>query len=126
MPSGARVFRRGHLDDAAQFAPVLGRVAGGAHVHRLNLIHVESRRVGGRAVVHHGKAVHHVLRVVLRAARVQHAVGLQQPTRLHLDQIEHCTPWHGGASVAQRFFPHVIRGRSAMRIEERGGIDDDN
>lgn len=78
-----------------------------------------ARREGGRPVVLHREAVHHVLRVVLRPARVQHAVGLQQPARLLRHQRDHVAARKTGFALPDLSRAHVIGPGGAVGIDQR-------
>ena len=88
-PNPCRRLRRGDdLDHAAQLPAVLGRIAAGQDVHRMDVVGADLRREGGRAVVRQRQAVDDVLRLIFGAARMQNAVGFEQPARLRVHEVE--------------------------------------
>ncbi len=121
VEAGPRVARRAQFDDAAQLAAELGRIPGRAHSHRLEL--VDAQRLGerGRAIVAQRDTVDHVLHLVFRPARMQDAVGFQQPAGLGGDQIDERPPGRGYRPIAQDVSTDTVDGRTAKRVENRIG-----
>jgi hypothetical protein len=95
MPAAVDVLRGRHFDHAAKLAAVLGREISQEHVHRLEIALLDLRREGRRAVLVHRDAVEYEERLVLGAARMQHAVGFHQPAGLGVDETEQ-TPARDG------------------------------
>src|SRR5687767_11681090 len=71
-----------------QASAELSRNAGRHYTQRLKLPALEYRSERNRAIVVHRHAVHNVLGVVLRAARVQYAVRFDKPARHGRDHID--------------------------------------
>src|ERR1700730_19319135 len=86
------IFRRRHFHDATEFSAVFTAETGGHYAHGFAIARFDRRSKTGRAIFSQRQAVHDKLDVVLRAAWVQDAVGLLQPTRLGIDNIDDSAP----------------------------------
>ena len=113
-----------HLDDPAQSPAVFGRVVAGEHIYRLEFFDFQRRGKSGGAVVGDRETVDDILRVVLGAPWVQHAVGFEQPARLGLHQFQHSAGRMRGSPVTQGFRAEVVDGAGAMRVQQGGRVSD--
>ena len=91
VESSPGVLRGGHFDDSTKFSSVFGRIVCGKDFHRLKLFDLDSGGENRRTIIDDGDAVDDVLCVIFGSARMQNAVGFQQPTRLHIHQFQDCT-----------------------------------
>ena len=79
------------LDHASQAATELGGNTGSAHRHGFEFIYAQALGEGRRTIVVERNAVNDVLHIIFGSARMQHAVGLQQPAGLRVHDIDHGT-----------------------------------
>ena len=108
------------LDHAAEPPAEFSGNVGGHHVDRLELVDLEARSETQRAVVVQRDAVDDVLRVVFRPARMQHGVGLEQPSRHGVDSVD-----RAATQCAERVQVELVpaepeNGAGLIRIEQRG------
>ncbi len=110
------------LHHAAQLAAELGGDAAGIGLHRLHVVGFHAGGKGGRAVILHGKAVHDVLRFVFGLARVEHAVGLEQPAGLCGYQVDQAAAGRPLFALLDLPGPGVVGGADAVRVQQGGGF----
>src|SRR6266700_4978569 len=88
VESHGDVFLRSQLDDSSQLSAVLRRIVGSDNAKRFDFVGVEGGRESRRAILRQRETVDDILHVVFRAARVQHAIGFEQPSWLIGDQVK--------------------------------------
>ena len=109
----------GHLHDPRDFPAVLGGDVAGEHRHRLDRVLLEIGREGRRTVLVHRDAVDDEQRLVLGAARVQHAVGFHQPAWLLIHEVENHPPRNGGQVTLQLRGGDAEGDSSPLHVNER-------
>ena len=82
-----RILQRVDLDHASHFPAIFRGNAGGVDAHRLHVVRFNLRSEAGRAIIRQRDAIHHKLRLILRAARMQHGIAFVQPAGLRIHQI---------------------------------------
>src|ERR1700721_148257 len=75
VESGMIVLYRIHLDHSAHLSAVLGRNSSCIDTQRLDIIRLNLRPKTRRSVVGQGNTVDDELRLIFRAARMQHSVS---------------------------------------------------
>jgi hypothetical protein len=115
----AGVGRGYHFDDAAELSTVLCRVAAGQNAHGMHVVGIELWRKGRRAIVRDRQAVDHVLHLVLRAARVQNAVGFEQPPRFGVYDVGHGASRQRGDALLQGLGADAVDRARLVPIEQR-------
>ena len=92
MPSRRDIFLGSDFDDASQFPPIFRWKTCRQHAQGLNIARIQGGRKRRRAILRQWQSVHHELHVVFRTARVKHAIGFIQPTRLFGYQVQQFAP----------------------------------
>ena len=90
-PCDARVglALRIQLHNAAHLAAQTPRIAGGVDSHGVQIVGFDLGAEAWRTIIDQGNAVDHELRLVLRAARMQHGVAFVEPARLRDHKVLH-------------------------------------
>jgi hypothetical protein len=120
MEAAARVAARRDIHDAAQLAAVLRRERPGDHVDRFDLGVRQLGRECGRAVVLHRHAVDDDERLVLGAARMQHAVRFDEPSGLQVDDVEELAARDRRLLLAELLRADAVRHTGPMRVDQGG------
>ena len=122
VPSCWNVFLRGDFDNAAQLPPVFGWKTRCQHAQGLDFARIKRRRKRRRAILRQRQAVHHKLHVVLRAARMKHAIGFEYPSRLFGHQVQQFAPRLRRVTFLDRLPPDRVERANGIGIHERRRI----
>src|SRR5207302_4138299 len=107
------------FNHSAQLASVLGRKACGQDADRIDIIGFNFRGDCRGAVVRQGNAIDYILRLIFGAARMKNAVGLQQPSRLGIDQVNDRAAGRCQAGMVQGIRADAVYSPNAVRIDQR-------
>ena len=126
VKSGVGILQRVHFHDAAQLAPVFRGNARGVDAHRLHVVRFDLGTEARRAIVRERNAVDHELRLVFRAARMQHGVAFIEPARLGVHQILQRTPGDRTEAVLNRVGADLADCAGLIGIDQGVGSGDGN
>ncbi len=118
VPSRLDIFFGDDFDDAAQFPPIFGRKTRRQHAQRLDIARIKRRCKRRRAILRQRQPVHHELHVVFRAARVKHAVGFIQPSRLFGHQVQQLAPRLRRVMLLDRLPPDGVQRSGGIGIHQ--------
>ena len=94
MEAGLRILQSVDLNHASHFSAILGWDTRRINAQRLHIVRVDSGPEARRAIVSQRNAIDHKLRLVLRAARMQHGISLIQPAWLRVHQVLQGASWN--------------------------------
>src|SRR5271165_637251 len=114
------------FDHASNLAAKFGWNPRGVGLDRLHIVQVIRGRKSRGPVVQDRESIDDVLRVVFGTSRMQHSVGLEQPARLRLDNVNRLAPRSSGCPIPQRGRAKLVNVAHVGGIEERVRIFDFN
>ena len=119
MKAGAVLAGGDDLDHASELAAVLGRIAARENAHAAHVFGADLGRERGRTVVRHREPVDDELGLVFGTARVQDAVGFDQPSGLRIHQVGQRASRQRRPPLRQGLGADAIHRHGLMRIEQR-------
>ena len=117
MKAGLRVTESIDLDHATHFPAIFSGEPRGVDAHRIDIVGANLRPEAGGAIVRQRNAVNHELRLILRAARVQHGIAFVKPAWLSVHQVLHRTAGQRGQAMLNRFRTDLVYRASLIGIE---------
>jgi len=118
VPSCWNVFLRGDFNNAAQFPPEFGGKTCRQHAQRLDFVCLKGRCKRRGPILRQWQTVHDKLHVVLRAARMKHAVCLIDPTRLLRYKVQQFAPRLCSIVLLDRLPPDRVKRSRGIRIHQ--------
>ena len=119
MQPRSHIARSVHFHYAAEPPSILRRNSCGIDAHGLHILRPNLRPKTGRPVIRQRNSIHHKLRLVLRATRVQYGVPFIQPSRLRIHQILQRAPRRRPFALLNFFISDPSNRSHAMRIDQR-------
>ncbi len=127
MEARLHILERVDLNYASHFAAIFRGDARGIDGYGLHVIGFQLGPEAGRTVVGQRDSIDYELRLILRAARMQHGVAFVEPARLIVDEILHGASRNGGDAVLNFLQPDLADRASLVGIDEGiGSVDVDH
>ncbi len=117
-----KILERVDLHHAAELSAVFRRVVRGHDGDGVHFTCFHFRREGGRAIVGERNAIHHELSLIFGAARVQYAIGFEQPARFGIHQVNDRASGKRDGAVLYGVLINAIHRAGAVRIDQRFGV----